>query len=375
MSASPASSSQPHKDSGHGSSSSKGICRNFASDNVTPACPEIMQALMRANHETMASYGADAITAQLNDRFGRVFDTDLHVFPIATGTAANAVALSAMVKPYGSILCDQNAHINTDEGGAPEFLTNGAKIMTLPSADGRISPALLPAQLAHNRDKGVLAPPIQVLSLTQATEWGTVYERQHLAELNALARQHDLLIHMDGARLGNAVAHLNCTPAETTWQAGVDVLSFGGTKAGALAAEAIIVFASERTHPLLSALPHLLKRSGHLWSKQRFLSVQLLTLLENDLWLANSNHANMMALSLAEGIKQHKAARILFDVQGNEVFAVLPATLLDRLEAAGYQFYRQMTPEGHEGILARFVTSFYTQAEDIRAFLEDIHAL
>lgn len=353
---------------------SQNIQKNFASDNVTPACPEIMEALLQINHNNMASYGADSITERLNKDFSTLFETDVAVFPIATGTACNALALSAMVKPYGGIICDQSAHIDNDEGGAPEFFTNGAKIHNIPSPDGRMSPQALPIALERNKEKGVLAPPIQALSLTQATEWGTVYQPETLKELNHIAHHYNLLTHLDGARLGNALAHLHCSPSETTWKTGVDLLSFGGTKAGALAAEAVIVFLNERTKPLLPAFPHLLKRSGHLWSKNRFLSAQLSALLKDDLWLKNGLHANAMAERLAHALRHHPAAQLPFPVESNEVFTILPEILLQRLEEKGYGFYRQATPEGVSGVLVRFVTSFYTRPQDVDAFIEDLHA-
>ncbi|QDH14876.1 threonine aldolase family protein [Oecophyllibacter saccharovorans] len=342
---------------------------NFASDNVTPACPEVMAALIEANQGSVPSYGEDELTGALNQRFSEVFETETVAFPIVTGTAANAVGLSAMTPGWGGVLCDQSAHINVDEGGAPEFLTSGSKLTGLPSPDGRMSPDALQEALALNREKGVLAPPFKVLSLTQATEWGTVYEPAELKVLTATAHGHGLATHMDGARLSNAIAHLNCTPAETTSQAGVDMLVFGGTKNGAMAAEAILFFLNERTRPMVAAMPHLLKRSGHLWSKERFMSAQLLALLKDDLWLRNGRHANAMAQRLLQGLLHHPAAHLPFNVQGNEVFVVLPDPTLARLEKDGYRFYRFPTPPGVPGTLVRFVTSFYTRPQDVDALL------
>lgn len=355
------------------------IRKNFASDNVTPVCPEVMDALMRANHGSVPSYGEDSLTKTLNARFSALFKTETVVFPIATGTAANSAALAALTPPWGGILCDQSAHINTDEGGAPEFFTNGAKLTGLPSPDGRMDPAALPDALAANAAKGVLQPPLKVLSLTQATEWGTVYAPKTLKTLNATAHGHGLLTHLDGARLGNAIAHLGCTPAETTWKAGVDVLSFGGTKAGAMGVEAIVFFLNDRPHkdrlaPMIEAMPHILKRTGHLWSKERFMSAQLLALLENDLWLANCRHANLMAQRLAHGLHPHPAAQLPFAVESNEVFVVLPDPLLETLERDGFHFYRFPTPPGVPGTLIRLVTSYYTRPDDVDALLEVAHA-
>ncbi|UMM63704.1 threonine aldolase family protein [Aristophania vespae] len=352
---------------------SEDVRKNFASDNVTPASAEILEALMRGNQGNVSSYGEDHYTEQLAKKFGEVFETELAVFPIATGTATNSLALSAIVRPYGSVICDHSAHIENDEGGAPEFFTSGAKISTLPSPQGRMSPDALQEAIKRNREKGVLSPPFQALSLTQSTEWGTVYPIKTISALSDIAHQNGLTVHMDGARLGNAINHLNCSPAETTWKAGIDILSFGGTKAGTMAAEALIVFINERTKPFLSAIPHLIKRSGHLWSKHRFLSLQLLALLEDTLWLKNCAHANKMAKLLVAELKRHPGAQMPFDCESNEVFVVLPETLLDNLENEGFSFYRYPTPGGVPGKLVRFVTSFYTRTKDVEALIEAIN--
>ncbi|MXV35157.1 MULTISPECIES: beta-eliminating lyase-related protein [unclassified Saccharibacter] len=353
---------------------SEDIRKNFASDNVTPVCSEVMEALSRVNHGGVPSYGEDTFSKTLKTRFAEVFEAEVEVFPVATGTAANSLALSAMVAPHGSILCDQSAHINSDEGGAPEFFTHGAKLVGIPSAQGQMDPATLPSTLVQNAEKGILAPPFQALSLTQATEWGTTYSCDALSQLSSTAHEHGLTVHLDGARLGNAIAHLGCSPAETTWKAGVDVLSFGGTKAGAMAAEAVVFFLNDRTRPLLKAMPHLRKRSGHTWSKHRFLSAQLLALLDNELWLTNAHHANMMSQRLVQALKRHPAAHLPFATESNEVFAVLPHPLLQELHDEGYHFYHYPTPEGVPGQLVRFVTSFYTRPDDIDALIDSLTA-
>ncbi|WP_325062796.1 low specificity L-threonine aldolase [Gluconobacter aidae] len=350
------------------------IRKNFASDNVSPACPAVMEAMMRANEGSVGSYGDDILSRSLNARFGEVFGAEVAVFPVVTGTAANSLALSALVAPYGAVLCDQSAHISNDEGGAPEFFMHGAKLVTLPSADGRMSPEALRTGLRANAEGGILKPPIQALSLTQATEWGTVYALKDLAALCGIAHEQDLLVHLDGSRLSNAIAHLGCTPAEATWKAGVDVLSFGGTKCGALAAEAVVFFVNERTRPALKDFERRIKRSGHMWSKARFLSAQLLALLEDDLWLKNSAHANAMAQRIVEGLRRHAGALLPFETQGNEVFVILPDLLVKELEAAGYAFYRWPTPEGVSGTLIRLVPSFYTREQDVDALLAEIAA-
>ena len=353
---------------------SEEIRKNFASDNVTPICPEVMAALLAANAGSVGSYGADDLTQSLNKRFGDIFETEVAVFPIATGTAANSIALSALVSPYGAVLCDQSAHINTDEGGAPEFYMHGAKLVCIPSAEGKFDPATMPAVLRNNEESGILSPVIQALSLTQANEWGLVYSLEELAALTRIAHDHGLSVHLDGARLGNAVAHLGCSPADVTWKAGVDVLSFGGTKAGAMAAEAVVFFLNERTRPLVKEFLRRIKRSGNLWSKHRFLSAQLHALLENDVWLQNAAHANQMAQRLVDGLRRHPAAQMPYERQSNEVFVILPDLVLKDLEAVGYTFYRWPTPEDVSGTLIRLVTSYYTRPEDVDALLAEIAA-
>lgn len=346
--------------------------KNFASDNVTPACPAVMQAIAEANTGNVPSYGHDDLSLALNQRFGDVFEAEVAVFPVTTGTAANSLALSAMVPPYGSVLCDQSAHINTEEGGAPEFFMQGAKLVGLPSPEGRMDPASLPPTLQLNRSKGVLAPPFTALSLTQATEWGTTYSCGTIAALSESAHDHGLTVHMDGARLGNAIAHLECSPADTTWKAGIDVLSFGGTKAGAMAAEAIVFFLNDRTRPMVDTMTRRIKRGGHLWSKQRFLSAQLLALLHDGLWLENCRHANAMCQRLRHGLYKHPAVNLPFATESNEIFAVLPEAQVKQLHSEGYAFYTYPTPQGVPGQLVRFVTSFYTRPEDVDALLESL---
>ncbi|GBR71272.1 low-specificity threonine aldolase [Gluconobacter kanchanaburiensis NBRC 103587] len=350
------------------------IRKNFASDNVSPACPAVMEAMMHANDGCVGSYGDDAVSRTLNARFGDVFETEVMVFPVVTGTAANSLALSALVAPYGAVLCDQSAHIGNDEAGAPEFFMHGAKLITLPSADGRMNPEAMRTGLRLNAQGGILKPPIQALSLTQATEWGTVYALPDIAHLCAIAHEHDIPVHLDGSRLSNAIATLGCTPAEATWKSGVDVLSFGGTKCGAMAAEAVVFFVNERTRPALKDFERRIKRSGHMWSKARFLSAQLLALLDDGLWLKNSAHANAMAQRIVDGLRRHAGVQLPFETQGNEIFVIAPDRLVEELAAAGYAFYRWPTPEGVSGTLIRLVTSFYTRAQDVDALLDEIAA-
>lgn len=348
------------------------IRKNFSSDNVVRVCPEVMQALVEANNGSASAYGNDAHTDLLNARFGEVFETDVAVFPIVTGTASNSLALSALVSPFGSVVCDQVAHIQNDEGGAPEFFMHGAKIVTIPSANGLMQVDALRATIKEKQDAGLLAPPIHALSLTQANEWGLIYQPTHLAALSHAAHAENLTVHLDGARLGNAIAALGCSPAETTWKSGIDVLTFGGTKNGAMAAEAVIFFLNERTRPYVQDFKRRIKRSGHLWSKHRYLSVQLLALLKDNLWLRNAAHANAMAQRLSHGLLKHPDITLPYPTESNEIFAALPETMINTLEKAGFGFYRWPTPSHIAGTMIRLVTSFDTREQDVDAFLAHI---
>ena len=291
------------------------------------------------------------------------------VFAVGTGTAANALALSAVAPPYGAVYCDASAHIETDECGAPEFFTGGAKLLPLPSRDGRLSSDALAAHLEAGRAVGVHKSLPTAISVTQATEWGTVYSPQQLQAIGAQARRLGLSLHMDGARFANALASLGGTPAELTWQAGIDVLTLGATKNGAMAAEAVIFFRPE----LAQEFARRRKRAGHLWSKARFLSAQLIAYLTDDLWLVNARQANLMATRLAEGLTQLEGVSLLHEVQANEVFVVLPEAMVVRLEAAGFQFYRWYVPQGEPIVPGttpvRFVTGCGIQPNDVDALL------
>lgn len=337
------------------------IRKNFASDNIAPVCPEVMAALARVNEGSAPAYGDDSETAALSERMAVCFEHPVWAFPVATGTAANSLALSAATAPFGAVICDQSAHIANDEGGAPEFFMHGARLMPLPSSDGRMDPAALDRALIANAEGGVHTSPIQTLSLTQSTEWGTVYTLDHLSALTSRAHDSGLATHLDGARLGNAIAALGCSPADMTWKSGFDMVSFGGTKNGGMAAEAVLIFRED----LAKNFARRIKRGGHLWSKQRYLSAQLVALLEDGLWLRHAAHANAQAQRLAHGLRRHPAASLPFEVQSNEVFVVLPERIVAGLEAEGFGFYRWATPPGIEGVLIRLVTCWATEARDV----------
>ncbi|MFQ5783340.1 MAG: threonine aldolase family protein [Alphaproteobacteria bacterium] len=336
---------------------------NFCSDNTTGVAPEIMEALARANRGQDDSYGEDATTGRLVARLSELFETDVAVFPVGTGTAANALALSVMTPPFGAVYCHREAHIAVDECGAPEFYTGGAKLVPLDGRDGKLEADALNEAVAGAGVGDVHKAQPAVLSLTQASECGTVYSLDELAALAEVARRHGLGLHMDGARLANALATLGCTPAEATWRAGVRVLSFGATKNGAMAAEAIVVF----DRGLAAELAYRHKRGGHLFSKMRFLSAQLEAYVDDGLWLANAAHANRLAAIFAEGLPAIPGAALLFPVQANEVFVRLPEPVIDGLLADGFAFHRW--PDDRSSAV-RLVTAFNTREEDVRAFLE-----
>lgn len=338
---------------------------NFCSDNVAPIAPEIMAAMVAANDGNVSSYGGDSWTERLSDRLAAIFETDLAVFPVATGTAANALALSTLVPPYGSVLCAEEAHINTDECGAPEFFTGGAKLVGLPTEDGRLSAEQIAGPVAHARALGVHFMQPQAVSITQSTEWGAVYGLEALRALGAACKAQGIALHMDGARFANALVHLGCSPAEMTWKAGVTALSFGATKNGAMAAEAVIFFDRARARGFAERR----KRAAHLWSKQRFMSAQLLGYLDDDLWLRHARHANAQAARLAEGLSAVPSVSLLHAAQANEVFAVMPEGVVAALETEGFGFYRWTGRVGGDEAVIRLVTSYATAPQAVEDFI------
>jgi threonine aldolase len=341
------------------------LSRNFKSDNVSPVCDAIMAAINAANSGSVASYGGDEFTKKLHIAVSEVFGTEVAIFPVTTGTAANALALSQIVPPFGAVYCHDAAHIVTDECGAPEFFTGGGKTIGFPAADGKIRPEQVASAIAFAADMGVHGVKPGAVSLSQATECGTVYELTEVSSLAALARQHGLPVHMDGARFANALVHLACTPAEATWQSGVDVLSLGATKNGALCAEAVVFFDPARS----GDFERRRKRAGHLLSKLRFVSAQLLAYFEGGLWLHNARHANAMASALARGLRNVPGASLLQSVDANEVFVALPETTVAALERQGFGFYRRPQSTPPTGVAIRLVTSYATPQAHIDEFV------
>jgi threonine aldolase len=331
---------------------------NFCSDNVAGASASIVEAIARANTGAAMPYGNDPYTARVEKLLAEIFEHEVAVFPVATGTAANVLCLAALTPPWGTIYCHAESHIAVDECGAPEFYTGGAKLDLIHGAHGKITPdEIRPAGagVVHHTQPAAV-------SLTQATEAGTVYTPAEVGAIGELCRRHGLALHMDGARFGNALVALGCTPAEITWKAGVDALSFGATKNGAVAAEAAIFFDKSKA----ASLGYRRKRGGHLFSKMRFLSAQLDAYLADDLWLRNARHANAMAKRLAEGLAALPGARLAHPVEANEIFVDLPDEALRGLESAGFRFYRW--PDD-ASTLIRLVCAFDTEEAHVEAFL------
>ena len=324
----------------------------FASDNVAGACPEVLDAVLKANDGDSTPYGNDQISADLQKKFSELFEKDVIVFPTASGTAANALALATMTPSYGNIYCHKLSHINTDECGAPEFYTGGGKLITLNGIDGKITAKELDESIGG---KGVVhhTQPASV-SITQVCETGEVYQLDEIKQISEVAHKHNLHMHMDGARFANALTSLNCTPAEMTWKSGIDVLSFGATKNGCIAAEAIIFFKKD----LVGNIAFLMKRAGHLLSKMRFVSAQLDAYISNDVWLKNAKHANEMGKKLSDGLAKHNSVEIAYPTEANEVFAKLPRDIIDRLNSEGYI----INEDELDGKAVRFVAAWNTQA-------------
>jgi threonine aldolase len=345
--------------------------RNFKSDNTAPVCARIMEAIAAANVGWTPSYGADPWTAALDAAVSGIFGREVAVYPVTTGTAANALALAHLVPSYGAVYCHEAAHIVVDECAAPEFFAGGAKLLTLASADGKITAPQLDAAAAFALEMGVHHVKPAALSLTQATERGTVYRLGELADLAAVAARLGIPVHMDGARFANALAHLGCSPAEATWKCGVDVLSLGATKNGAMCAEAVVFFDPARARDFERRR----KQGGHLWSKLRFVSAQLLAYFEAGLWLDNARHANSMAAVLSTGLKDLPGAALLHPVEANEVFVSLPERAVVALEARAFEFYRWPVHGWSEGVPIRLVTSYATAREAVEEFLAVAKAL
>ena len=334
----------------------------FASDNVAGACPEVLDAIIKANEGDSTPYGNDEWSTNLQNKFSEIFEKDVIVYPTASGTASNALALSALTPVFGNIYCHRLSHINTDECGAPEFYTGGAKLVTLKGVNGKITPE----ELSDNIGGVGIVHHTQpsVVSITQLSETGEVYQLDEISTIAETAHKHNLKMHMDGARFANALVSLGVTPAEMTWKSGIDVLSFGATKNGCIAAEAIIFFKPE----LVGNLPFLLKRSGHLLSKMRFVSAQLDAYISNEVWLRNAKHANKMGKKLSEGLSLNPNTELTYPTQANEVFAKFPRSIIEHLNSEGYK----MNEDELDGKAVRLVAAWNTKASDVDQLLQTI---
>jgi threonine aldolase len=344
---------------------------NFASDNHYGVSEQIMAALGEANEELAAlAYGNDGWTKRAEAALDDVFERAVDVFFVASGTAANGLALSTMAQPYNAVLCHADAHISVDECAAPELFTGGAKLYGIAGAGNKLTAGSVTAML-DSFVRGEHNSKPSAVSLTQATELGTVYSLDEINAIAALAHERGLKVHMDGARFANALVSLGCSAADMTWKAGVDALSFGATKNGALALEAVIFFDRD----LAKDFEHRRMRGGQLLSKSRYLGAQLLAYLKDDLWLKNARQANAQARKLADGLAEVPGVRVPLGAQANLVFPVMPQALYDRLQSTGAVFHKW--PGAGPGIdnprdgevFARLVTSFATRDEDIEAFL------
>jgi threonine aldolase len=345
---------------------------NFASDNVMGATTPVLEALVRANAGAEAAYGADAVTARIEQRFSEIFEREAAVFLVPTGTAANALALAAAVPPWGLCLCHCEAHVIDDECGAPEFFTHGAKLAGLPGVGGKLAPTTVADYLAGLPSSVKQMPP-SALSIAQVTEGGLVYGLDEIAALAQLCHARGLKLHVDGARFANALVALGCTPAEMTWKAGVDILSFGATKNGCLAAEAIVAFDSD----LARSLAYRRKRAGHLLSKGRFLAAQFEGYFAADHWLDNARHANAMARRLSAELTALHGVRLAWPCEANEMFVILPRAMDQALKGAGAVYHPWSDKSLAEGdtigaseTLIRLVTSFATRPGDVERFVE-----
>jgi threonine aldolase len=344
----------------------------FASDNTASICPEAWNALEKAKGGTVSSYGEDRWTAQLCERMREIFETDCEVFLVFNGTAANALALAQLCQPFHSIICHEHAHIETDECGAPEFFS-GSKLLVARGANGSPQPRKLSGvagkidiaevEAAIARQPQLHAPRPRVISIAQSTELGTVYTSEEVRAFSEFARERSLFIHMDGARFANAVASLGCRPKEITWEAGVDVLCFGGTKNGLAAGELVVFFRKESAREF----DYRVKQAGQLASKMRFLAAPWLGLLTDGVWLRNAQHANRAARQLAEQLRSKAKIDIVFPVDANAVFVRMTEQLVNHLHRRGWHFYKFMEPD-----IYRVMCSWAVTDRDIADFVSDV---
>ena len=337
---------------------------NFSSDNVTPICPGILAAIAAESDASALPYGADDKSQQLDAAFSELFGREVCVVPVATGTAANVIGLSGLVSPFGGVVCHHQAHINVTESTGVAFYGGGAKLLGMDGPSAKIEADALDTYLNNHVSNGMHSVDPECVAITQSTEFGTVYNVDEIQAIGSVCQKHDMRLFMDGARFANAVAALDCHPSEITWKAGVDVLSFGATKNGALAVDAIILFDPE----LRRQTEQNRKRGGHLFSKHRYLAAQLLAYLEDNLWLRNARHANEAAQALAKSLSA-LGATPAFNPQGNELFIHMTDILAEKLRDAGVVFrpWPSLGPDTY-----RFVCAWNSPIEMIEALPETV---
>ncbi|HAM71645.1 MAG TPA: threonine aldolase [Verrucomicrobiales bacterium] len=336
------------------------IRRHFGSDNYAGVCPEVWEALHAADADHVPGYGDDPHTARAQGLFRELFETDCEVHFVFNGTAANSLVIAAACEPFHAVICHAFSHVETDESNAPGFFAHGVRTLPIDSPFAKLLPADVDRVCRNRRDIHASAP--RVVSLTQATELGTVYRPGEIRALAEVAHAGGMLLHMDGARFANAVASLDLSPADVTWRAGVDALSFGGTKNGMLGTEAVVLFNPE----LRRAFKRRCKQSGQLASKMRFQAAQWIGMLSGGAWLARARHANSMAAHLASRIPEIPGARVLYPREANAVFVDLPAALAERLWSRGWRFYNDVGPGG-----ARLMCAWNTSRSDVDQFVSD----
>jgi threonine aldolase len=339
----------------------------FGSDNWSGAAPEISEALLRHSQGLAEAYGVSDLDKTIEQRFNEIFETECAVYFVGTGTAANSLAIAATMKPGGIVFCHDEAHVIANEGGGPEFLSGGGRLAPIAGRDCKINPAILAkAAQGYSQEFNHLGQPT-MLTITQATEAGTVYTLDEIKALSEVAKANNISMHMDGARFANGLVELNCTPAEMTWKNGVDMVSFGATKNGCWCAEALVVF----NRDLLSHFQFIRKRSGHLFSKTRFISAQFEAYFENDLWLKLAKHSNAMGAQLANVIRGSNQVRLAWPSQSNQVFFIVEKEKAKTWLEQGARFHPFPTPKGMENEVSeneqvyRLVASFITQQENV----------
>jgi threonine aldolase len=336
----------------------------FASDNTAAICPEAWTALEQANAHYVPSYGDDEWTAAVCERIRQIFEVDCDVYFVFTGTGANALGLAQVCQPFHGVICHERAHIQTDEGGATEFHTRGAKLFLTKTNDGKID--LSEAEKLVAQQVELHGHMMRAISIAQATEFGTVYLPDEVEAIGGFARGHRMLLHMDGARFANAVASVGCAPKTITWKAGVHILSFGGTKNGVAAGELVIFFDKKSSHDF----QYRVKQAGHLGSKMRFLAAPWLGLLNGDVWLRNARHANGTARELAQRLRTEAGVENVFPVESNAVFVQLEDQVVRGLHARGWRFYKFVEPD-----IYRLMCSWSTTEEEISMLVGDLVAI